>query len=175
MHLQTQTQQWLDPSRGSIEGGFVEEIQWLPLVEKIPISEGSNERSELVDSLRGQNIDLPDLHKIFEGWPEAINEHVDSLRIVVDADLDKYEPGRADSEACKHLILQQTLASWKATIKAQGVRFWSFLVDVVARCIVGAALHRNLSGHLGRLQRLLTQLRVQANHSYSEAFCLGRW
>ena len=118
MHLQAQTQHWLDPSRGIIEGGLDEDFQWLPVVKKIPISEGSNERSKLVESLRGQKIDLPDLHKMFEGWPEAINEHVDSLRFVVDADLDKYEPGRADSEACKHLILQQTLTSWKATIKA---------------------------------------------------------
>lgn len=101
MYLQTQTQHWLDPSRGSIEGGIAENIQYLPLVEKKPVREGSNERSELLNLLRGQRVQLPDLHKIFEGWPEAINDHVDALRIVVGADLDKYEPGRADSEACK--------------------------------------------------------------------------
>lgn len=118
MHLQTQNQQWLDPSRGPIEGWFAENIQWLPLVEKNPVSESSNERSELVDLLRDQKIDLPDLYQLVEGWPEAINDHLDSMRIVIDAELDRYESTRANSKACKRLIISQASTSWKATFKA---------------------------------------------------------
>lgn len=99
MHLQTQTQHWLDPSRGSALGGIDEDIHCLPIVETKSVSKGPKEGSEVVNLLRGQKVDLPDLHQMFQGWPEAINDHVDSLRIVVDTDLDKYELGRADSEA----------------------------------------------------------------------------
>lgn len=119
MHLQTQTQQWLDPSRGSAVGGIDEDIQCLPLVENKPVTEGKSGRSEIVNLLRGQKVDLPDLHQIFEGWPEAIGDHVDSMRIVVDADLDKYELDRVlYCEPYRHLILSQTCTTWKTTFKA---------------------------------------------------------
>lgn len=50
-----------------------------------------NERYEIANLLRGQQVDFPDLHQLFEGWPEATNVHVDSLRIVVNENLDRYE------------------------------------------------------------------------------------
>lgn len=52
---------------------------------------GLNERYEIAKLLRGQKFDIPDLHHLFEAWPEATSVHADSLRVVVDGNLNKYE------------------------------------------------------------------------------------
>ena len=45
---------------------------------------GLDERHRLADSLRGQHICIPNLHTLFQAWPEATNSHVAALRIKVD-------------------------------------------------------------------------------------------
>ena len=147
-----QTQQWLDPSHGGPVEGVDAEIPCLPLLETKPINEGRNERSDVLNLLRGQQVDVPDLHQMFEGWPEAMNVNLDSLRTVVDDDLNKYELRHAYSDSLNNRILSQALPGWQTTLEAQGCRFRTFRINVVARCIFRTALHCNLHGNLGRLQ-----------------------
>jgi len=45
---------------------------------------GLKERHELVKSLRGQHIRIPDLHSLFRAWPEATNTQIAALRIDID-------------------------------------------------------------------------------------------
>ena len=45
---------------------------------------GLDERHELVASLRGQRICIPDLHDLFKAWPEATNPQIAALRKDVD-------------------------------------------------------------------------------------------
>ena len=52
---------------------------------------GRDKRHELASALRGQNIHLPDLYSILEGWPEATSSHLMALRAVVVQTLDEYE------------------------------------------------------------------------------------
>ena len=52
---------------------------------------GLDERQELVNSLRGQQVHIPDLHSLFESWPEATSPHIAALRPKVDRTLNKYE------------------------------------------------------------------------------------
>lgn len=52
---------------------------------------GLDERHELVKSLRGQHIRIPNLHSLLQGWPEATSPHIAALRIDVDQTLNKYE------------------------------------------------------------------------------------
>lgn len=124
MHLEAQ--QWLDSMHGSPVGGgggINEFIPCFPPVGKEPGSEGCNERAEVLNLLRGQKVDLPDLHQLFEGWPAATNVEVDSLRTVVDADLDKYKLRHPYSQSWNKLILfffSQALCAREKTLKAQG-------------------------------------------------------
>lgn len=53
---------------------------------------GLEERHELARLLRGQQLRIPDLHRIFQGWPEAINVDIAALRIDVDQTLERYQP-----------------------------------------------------------------------------------
>ena len=64
---------------------------------------GLNERHELVNSLRGQNVRIPDLHVLFQGWPEAMNPQIAALRRDVDQTLNKYEHFGALNEP-RHLL-----------------------------------------------------------------------
>lgn len=89
MHLQTQ--QWLDPTLGGLVGKIGDDILCLPPMEKESIDKGLNDQSEILNSIRGQKVNVPDIHQMFEGWPMATNIHLNSLRPIVDADLDKYE------------------------------------------------------------------------------------
>ena len=49
-----------------------------------------NEPHELAKLLSGQQVRIPDLHSILQGWPEAINIDLPALRIDVDKTMDKY-------------------------------------------------------------------------------------
>jgi hypothetical protein len=57
---------------------------------EIPPS-GPDKRGELVRSLQGQQINIPDLHGFFRSWPDGVNHELDALREYVDRTLDKYE------------------------------------------------------------------------------------
>ena len=50
---------------------------------------GLNERHELLKSLPGQHIHIPNLHGLFHAWPEATNPQIGALRIEVDQTLNK--------------------------------------------------------------------------------------
>lgn len=50
-----------------------------------------DKRSELVRSLQGQHIEIPDLHGFFRSWPDGVNHELVALRVYVDRTLDKYE------------------------------------------------------------------------------------
>jgi len=50
---------------------------------------GLKERHELVKSLRGEHIRIPDLHSLFQAWPEATHTQIAALRIDVDHTLNK--------------------------------------------------------------------------------------
>lgn len=63
------------------------------------LSSPPNERYGIAKLLRGRKVDIPDPYHLFEVWPEATSVHVDSLRIVVDGNLDKYELFGAYSES----------------------------------------------------------------------------
>ena len=52
---------------------------------------GLDERHGLVNSLRGQHIRIPNLHSLFQAWPEATSSHLAALRTDVDQTLNKYE------------------------------------------------------------------------------------
>ncbi|KAL9039468.1 MAG: hypothetical protein Q9180_002508, partial [Flavoplaca navasiana] len=47
-----------------------------------------NERFEIVELLRGQHIEIPNFHHLFEQWPEATSVQLDALRTDVDRTLD---------------------------------------------------------------------------------------
>lgn len=48
-----------------------------------------NERFGIVESLRGQHIEIPSLYRLFEQWPEASNVQLEALRTDVDRTFDK--------------------------------------------------------------------------------------
>lgn len=50
---------------------------------------GLVQRQRLVRSLRGQRIQISDLHTLFQAWPEATNPQISALRLEVDQSLDK--------------------------------------------------------------------------------------
>lgn len=168
MHLQNQ--EGLDPPLGNPAGRVDRDAPCLPSIEKKPINEGWNERYEIASLLRGQKIDIPDLHRIFEGWPAATNIHLDSLRIAVDENLNKYELCRAYSESCNQLISSQALPAWKTSLKDQGCRYSSLRSNVVALCIFQAPLHCNLSFHLGRFQTPLTRFGLKLTITVLQLF-----
>ncbi|KAL9637144.1 MAG: hypothetical protein Q9204_001988, partial [Flavoplaca sp. TL-2023a] len=58
-----------------------------------------NERFEIVELLRGQHIEIPNFHHLFEQWPEATSVQLDALRTDVDSTLDKlFPPGQRRSK-----------------------------------------------------------------------------
>lgn len=38
-------------------------------------------RQRLHTSLRGQNLDIPDLRVIFQHWPEVVSSHLEGLEL----------------------------------------------------------------------------------------------
>lgn len=52
---------------------------------------GPDRRGKLVRSLRGQHINIPDLHGFFPSWPNDVNHELEALRNHVDRTLDRYE------------------------------------------------------------------------------------
>jgi hypothetical protein len=50
-----------------------------------------DERHQLIHSLRGQHLRIPDLHDLFQAWPEATSPYIANLRTDVDQTLNKYE------------------------------------------------------------------------------------
>lgn len=48
------------------------------------------ESYSLLAELRGKSIVLPDLIKVFSGWPKHVNHNLDRLRRDVDEWLDRY-------------------------------------------------------------------------------------
>ena len=50
---------------------------------------GPDERRELISSLRGQHIRIPDLHSLLLAWPEATNPQIAALRLDVDQSVDR--------------------------------------------------------------------------------------
>lgn len=56
-----------------------------------PVNNNLDERYEIAKLLRTEKIVIPDLHHLFEAWPEATSVHLDSLRVAVDEDLNQYE------------------------------------------------------------------------------------
>ncbi len=49
-----------------------------------------NARRVLAESLKGKVLNIPDLHALFQGWPEDVNVQVDVLRQDVDERLNRY-------------------------------------------------------------------------------------
>ena len=48
---------------------------------------GHNERSQLLASLKGQRIHIPNLRPIFSGWPARVNPNREALVPFVDETL----------------------------------------------------------------------------------------
>jgi len=111
----------------------------------------ATQRHELANSLRGKQVQIPDLHVLFQSWPEATNTQLDALGIEVDQTLNGYafehlRPARGPS------LTYQPLPTWKATQGAQGRRSCPVRSDVVAPCFAREALYCNHTFHLGELQ-----------------------
>lgn len=47
-------------------------------------------KGHLLKSLAGQQIHIPDLHRLFQHWPHYVNPHVETLRVYVNERLDWY-------------------------------------------------------------------------------------
>lgn len=48
------------------------------------LPEDQNPRQRLLESLRGQELHVPDLQPLFKHWPQSVNPNLDRLRKDVD-------------------------------------------------------------------------------------------
>ena len=52
-------------------------------------------RQQLLHSLRGQSLVIPDLRTLFDHWPQGVNPEVERLREDVESRLEMYNPNPA--------------------------------------------------------------------------------
>ena len=92
-------------------------------------------RDELLSSLHGQTVRIPNLHDLYTGWPSVVNPEKDAVNSVVHSVLETHSMTKAVEMKLKKANLPLVIASWYPSSSADTLKeityfvCWMYMVD----------------------------------------------
>ncbi|KAH8649891.1 isoprenoid synthase domain-containing protein [Xylariales sp. PMI_506] len=122
----------------SLRGPRRSQISWLPgpsIANRSIATAIHQSREDIVDSIKGQTLRLPDIERLFEGWPRVLNPHQHLVSDVVNDVLERYTVSPTALAKLTKNRLDHLLAVWYPFASPERLEelayfvCWMFILD----------------------------------------------